>query len=390
MPRATGSPRKSFQMATDRQTLRHAAAAAAATFLLYGAFVFVRLKQHDFNPTVFVTAGDEFTDAAAAPPGLLVAPHSPGYDGQFYYRIAIAPWSLAPVAAGVHFDYPVYRYQRVVYPLLVWLVSFGEPAIVPWAMILVNLAALAGIAAASVILSEELGLPFWTPMVVALYPGFLLTLSRDLVEVLEVFLLLRGLIFLKRRAFPAASLFFMLAALTKETSLLFVVAVIAAECLKKPRARVGSLLFLGAPFVAHFAWKVFLFRRWHLPMTFATSEHFMIPFRGMMLGARQAAEKLVFFEIGVLLLFGLVVALAFRRSTVIPSVKVGWLAYAALLLFLGDIFWGEDWGFLRVAAEFAVLGGLIAVASTRWRMAAQTLLAGGWFALAYDLLIFRS
>ena len=73
MPRASGWLRKFSQMAIDRQTLRHAAAAAAVTFLLYGAFVFVRLAKHDFNPTAFVTAGDEFVEATIAPPGLIVA-----------------------------------------------------------------------------------------------------------------------------------------------------------------------------------------------------------------------------------------------------------------------------------------------------------------------------
>jgi hypothetical protein len=141
--------------------------------------------------------------------------------------------------------------------------------------------------------------------------------------------------------------------------------------------------------VAHVAWKVFLFRRWHLPMMSVASENFTIPFRGLLLGVRQAAERLVLFEIAMLLLFGLVVALAFRRSSAPQSVRLSWLAYAALILLFGNEFWWEDWGFLRVAVEFAVFGGLIAIASTRWRIAAQSLLAGGWLALAYDLLIFR-
>jgi len=340
---------------------------------------------------VFVTAGDEFTDRTA-PADLIVAPNSSGYDGQFYYRIACEPFSTQTVVAGVHFDYPVYRLQRIGYPLLVWMLSFGNRAAVPWLRLLVNLAALAGIGAAAVMATRDLSVPPWSCLALALYPGFLLSVSRDLVEPLEVFLLLLALVLIQRNRFLAAACVLVLAALTKETSLLFALGALIAGLVARPRRWI-HIAFL-APFVAHVAWKVFLFRLWHLPMTFVTGEHFMLPFSGFLARAREAVSagaegRTVLIEMVLLVAFGGISLLAFRSSLAPNSIKVAWLLYAALVFTLGTEFWWEDWAFLRVAVEFAILGGLIAMTSPRWRVAGQSVLTIGWIALAWNVLFFR-
>ncbi|HEX3070952.1 MAG TPA: hypothetical protein VHX14_20450, partial [Thermoanaerobaculia bacterium] len=302
--------------APSRDVRKSAAAAALATLLLYAAFVFVQLRRHDFNPTIFVAAGDEFTDRTA-PAGLLVARHSSGYDGQFYYRIARDPFSTQPVAAGVHFDYPVYRLQRIGYPFLVWMFSFGNRAAVPWMMIIVNLAALAGIGAAAVIATRELRVPEWSCFALALYPGFLLSVSRDLVEPLEVLLLMIALVLLQRQRLVFAACVLALAALTKETSLLFALGALITAIATMPRRRLNVVLL--APFAAHFGWKILLFRLWHLPMTFVTGEHFMWPFQGFLTRAREAiaagaAGRIVLIEMAALVIFGIIVLSALRSS----------------------------------------------------------------------------
>jgi hypothetical protein len=370
---------------------KNAAIVALATLLLYGAFVFIQLRRHDFNPTIFITAGDEFTDRTA-PPGLIIGQHSSGYDGQFYYRIACDPFSTQPVAAGVHLDYPVYRLQRIGYPFLVWMLSLGNRTAVPWMMIAVNLGALAGIAAVAVIATRELRVPAWSCLALALYPGFLLSVSRDLVEPLEVLLLMIALVLLQRQRIALAACVLALAALTKETSLLFALGALISAIVTTPRRRMNFVLLV--PFAAHFGWKVLLFRLWHLPMTFVTGEHFMLPFQGFLMRAREAittgaAGRIVLIEMAVLVVFGVIVLSALRSSLAPSAVKFAWLLYAALVFLLGTEFWWEDWAFLRVAVEFTILGGLIALASPRWRVAAQSLLAVGWIALACNVLFYR-
>ena len=108
------------------------------TAFLYGAFILLRLGFHGFNPTAFIAAGDLFCDPGSVPANFLVLKNSAGYDGQFYYRLAVNPFTAEPSAGGVKIDSPAYRQQRIAYPLLVWLFSVAQPEFVPTVMILVN------------------------------------------------------------------------------------------------------------------------------------------------------------------------------------------------------------------------------------------------------------
>src|SRR5437016_499901 len=61
-------------------------------------------------------------------------PHAaPGYDGQFYYQIA-----RDPLQAAQYLDQPAYRYQRIVYALLVAVLSVGQVSLIPYMLLLVN------------------------------------------------------------------------------------------------------------------------------------------------------------------------------------------------------------------------------------------------------------
>jgi uncharacterized membrane protein len=183
-----------------------------------------------------------------------------------------------------------------------------------------------------------------------------------------------------------------LAALTKETSLLFALGALLAAIATTPRRRLNFILLV--PFAAHFGWKALLFRLWHLPMTFVTGEHFMLPFRGFVVRAREAvstgaAGRVVLIEMAAVVVFGIIVLLALRSSLAPSAIKASWLLYAALVFLLGTEFWWEDWAFLRVGVEFTILGGIIALASPRWRAATQSLLVAGWIALACNVLFYR-
>src|SRR6202790_4456650 len=74
-------------------------------------------------------------------------PHAgSGYDGQFYYQIA-----GDPLHAAQFLDKPAYRYQRIVYPLLVAALSVGQARLIPYMLLLVNFV--------SVVLGTELVAP---------------------------------------------------------------------------------------------------------------------------------------------------------------------------------------------------------------------------------------
>ncbi|MBV9125470.1 MAG: hypothetical protein JO112_19150 [Planctomycetes bacterium] len=80
-----------------------------------------------------------------------------GYDGQFYYAIARAPWKLQEQGL----DAPAPRTLRILYPLVCWLLSGGRARLLFWVMPAVNLAALAGLAALGAWLARHYGRSVW-------------------------------------------------------------------------------------------------------------------------------------------------------------------------------------------------------------------------------------
>jgi hypothetical protein len=92
----------------------------------------------------FILIGENFAHPAQLPPGMpLRAAY--GYDGQFFYRLAINPADFAHTAYGITVDQP-YRFMRIGYPVMTWLVSAGQRALVPWMLVAVNVAAIGALA----------------------------------------------------------------------------------------------------------------------------------------------------------------------------------------------------------------------------------------------------
>src|SRR5690349_17648003 len=95
---------------------------AALIVLVYVGAV---LAMHQFNPLTLVSLASQGAEG------------NPGYDGQFSYYIA-----LDPATAPQLMDVPAYRLQRILLPILARMVALGQPALVPWALLLINFVAL--------------------------------------------------------------------------------------------------------------------------------------------------------------------------------------------------------------------------------------------------------
>src|ERR1017187_2788929 len=76
----------------------------------------------------FILVGHHFASAPQLPHGRPVAP-TYGYDGQFFYRLALSPLNFHHTAYGITMDRP-YRYMRIGYPAVTWLFSLGQHAAV--------------------------------------------------------------------------------------------------------------------------------------------------------------------------------------------------------------------------------------------------------------------
>ncbi len=76
------------------------------------------------------------------PAEILIYQGELGYDGQQFLTIALDP-GLQNDGSIAALDHPSYRYRRILYPLLGYILGFGNPELIPWALVLINILAIA-------------------------------------------------------------------------------------------------------------------------------------------------------------------------------------------------------------------------------------------------------
>src|SRR5262245_61626678 len=88
----------------------------------YGLALLLLLATHAGDPRFFATLGPQWLR------------HDPGggkaADGIIFHAIALEPFGGEIASA--------YRRERILYPLLAHVLALGRPALVPWALVLLN------------------------------------------------------------------------------------------------------------------------------------------------------------------------------------------------------------------------------------------------------------
>ena len=201
-------------------------------FLLATLFVAARLLfAADGDIGSFVGAGDLLSSGTSLP-----LREGAGYDGQFYYRMAIAPLNFDASAEGVILDSEM-RLQRIGYPAAVWLLSLAGLISVPFALVAVNVSGLALIAGLGGLFAQRHHRHALWGLAFALYYGFAFTLANDLTEIVEVSFLLLGLLAASKQRFVLAAMAFSGAVLTRESAMFLVPAVAAWRLYMMARKR---------------------------------------------------------------------------------------------------------------------------------------------------------
>ncbi len=174
--------------------------------LIYLAAVFVL---HGADPLTFIVLPQ--------PPSAEHPQGSKGYDGQWVYHIAVNPITAPP-----HLDVPAYRLQRILLPVLAHLLALGQPALIPWTLLLLNLAAFVG----GIIVLEHLlktaGVSRWWALIYGLSAGILMPVRLSLNEPLAYALALAAIWLERKGRLWLAAAMFALAGLAKELTLIFV------------------------------------------------------------------------------------------------------------------------------------------------------------------------
>jgi hypothetical protein len=111
--------------------------------------------------------------------GTAANPSSYGYDGQFTFYIALHPQGAKQIL-----DVPWYRYQRILEPVVIRILSFGHAILIPWLMLATSwIAVVAGTWAIASWLSARGRHPGWS-LLYGLWPGLLVAVRSDLTDAL--------------------------------------------------------------------------------------------------------------------------------------------------------------------------------------------------------------
>jgi hypothetical protein len=177
--------------------------------------------------SLFIMAGHVYTHRPQLPRGLLLVP-SAGYDGQFYYRLALDPFNWHATAFGITMDQS-YRYTRIGYPVLAWIFSLGQHQLVPVVLVVLNLFGVAAMAMLGGAFARQSGRHALWGLAFAAYFGLVISVGRDTAEPLAEACMLGALLAYRRGTGPMyllATALFAYGAITRET-ILFAPAAIA-------------------------------------------------------------------------------------------------------------------------------------------------------------------
>jgi hypothetical protein len=307
-----------------------------------------------------------------------------GYDGQFYYRMALAPADLAKHGHGVVIDDGLRR-ARIGYPALAYVVALGQARAIPYALLVLNVLAVALTAWLGALLAVTFGRsPLWG-LLVAGYGGLVTSVARDLTEPTEIALLTAAVLLLARRRPLWASVAMTAAALTRETALLLPAALVLVAAWRLARSRSGptktDLVWL-LPFAGWAAWEVVCKYAWgQLPITdegrnsgtlFAASFHAVARW----ISAPDRGRVLFLVEVLSLLVVVVLAVVAARRTS--PGHLLVGLGLAVfLMLSLSGQVWNDDPTESRTFAEVHLLGSAALLTTPTSRARALAAVATG-------------
>jgi hypothetical protein len=208
----------------------------------------------------FILVGRHFANPAQVPHGIPIQP-TYGYDGQYFYRLALDPANLSHIAFGIRVDH-TYRFMRIGYPALTWLLSGGQHSVVPDVLVAVNILAVAALGYLGGVFAVQGGRGAMWGLLLPAYFGVVTSVSRDTAEPLAAACLLAGLLALRRRRPVLAGLLLTYGALTRETTMVAIgaIAIVRVVGIARRRSTPGREDVAWAlPAVVFIAWQAVIY-----------------------------------------------------------------------------------------------------------------------------------
>ena len=322
----------------------------AATALGVLVLALVRIAPYEYNWSALADIGVHMDDFRAhpVPPGTVLLHGKAGYDGYYYFRLALDPFFQRPGQRNV-------RAQRYLYPLAAYVLALGNPQWIASTLFAANL--LAAVLGAWVVarMCVERGVSGWWSLCYSLSVGNLLAIAYDLTSPMCLALAVAAISLQCRRRIGWAALVYALALMTRESAVLVVGSAVLYEWLGR-RWRTGAVLALSVVPLA--VWQVVLTPIiGHTPWL-ASTHKTGVPLLGVYLTLRQVSwgggvvalvrtgAPLVLF----VLVMGATVVAARRLTRGISLFALGVCAQGLLAVLMGLAQWDSFLGATRILA----------------------------------------
>jgi hypothetical protein len=330
----------------------------------------------------FILVGRHFATVSQLPHGIAVSP-TYGYDGQFFYRLALNPVNFSHVAYGIRVDQP-YRYMRIGYPWLAWLVSLGQHVLVPVVLVAINVAAIGAIGYLGGMFAQQGGRHALAGLALPAYFGLITSVSRDTAEPLAAACLLGGLLAIRARRPLLAGLLLAYGALTRESVMVAVAAVAIVQVIGVIRGRRSARpgrddLAWVLPAAAFAAWQVVVkVAVGSFPLLVDqgdnTGSPFLTPLKAVEHNLRHVnlhhfeQYDLWFLELGILVLFSIAALLSFRSTNAPAHERLALVLYLIQVCVVSPSTWYSLDADLRSFIEVYLMAAIILLGTPLHRL----------------------
>ena len=324
-----------------------------SALLLAGERQFADTTAPDFNgKTTHLFLDEYFHDGAVVYEG------SHGYDGAYYYVIARDPLQRdASFAPGFKRNHP-HRYQRFLYPALVWVISGGRASAMPFVMFAINVVCVGLTTWAAAVYAKREGFsPAWL-FPAAASAGLVFAAVYSMTFPLCMALVAGAILADRTRGPLWAMPFWALALLVREHALVVVGGFGLYYLLKRDWRGVVWTALAGVPFLAY----QIIVRLTSTQAPLGVSKFFLAaPFTGLIDAFRSADWGTATLAIALVAIFVLVAAvyaiLSLRRGA--DPLAIGMLACAALVICAYNEWWNTFVNAARVNVPIFFLAGLL-------------------------------
>lgn len=395
--------KKYSYVAESSRSIKKPLLVGASAFSIYLVYIIVRVMVAGHsNPGSLIVLGHLFVNPKTLPLKGLPIINRNGYDGQFYFRLAMDPFDLNMKALGITFDTP-YRTSRIGYPLLSYLLAFGQIALVPISLLATNLIAIFVLGTASGYLAQLCKADAWWGLLGPFYFGFALSTGRDLTEVSGSAMVIVALVLIRRERFGYAAAILAYAVITRETAVLIAGGLglywlwSNRHLFSRGRPRNDSpypwFLWL-IPSITYFAWQIVTYENVHqVSLKSDISSNLFVPLAAPV--ESLASHLSTLGSLASLLWLGqsavwgialLITAALLRSSNAKPWEKLTWAIAAIFSLSLSSAIWAND-NYLRSVSLVWILALPILFESKPARKFVGSITAIAWVVSVLPLLL---